>query len=98
MFIEKDNKTTLNISLADKKGIRQIDPVEAYKILDKQMKDTDLKYEIYHKPFHIRGRESFMPFEILELVLHDADDRQVDHLAKAIKKLFPWKSPFDEMK
>ena len=97
MFMQKENRTILNISLADEKGRDQMDSVAAYKIVDNYMKHTDLKYEIYHHTMTVRDREYFMPFAALELILHDVEDQKAEDIKNDLKKYFGWKTPFDEM-
>jgi len=97
MFIQKENKTILNISLDDSNGMTQMDPVAAYKIVDNYMKRTDLMYEIYHHTMTIRDDAFFMPFSALELILHDTDDQRAEAIKNDLKVFFNWKSPFDIM-
>jgi hypothetical protein len=48
MYLHKENRTILNISLDDSNGLTQMDSVAAYKLVDNYMKNTGLMYEIYH--------------------------------------------------
>ncbi len=98
MFLHKENRTILNISLDDSNGLTQMDSVAAYKIVDNYMRNTGLMYEIYHHTMSIRGEASMMPVSALELILHDADDQKAEGIKADLKKYFGWDSPFDEMR
>jgi hypothetical protein len=97
MYLHKENRTILNISLDDSNGHTQMDSVAAYKLVDNYMKNTGLMYEIYHHTMSVRGGPSIMPFSALELILHDADDQKAETIKDDLKKYFGWNSPFDEM-
>jgi hypothetical protein len=97
MYLHKENRTILNISLDDSNGLTQIDSVAAYKIVDNYMKHTGLMYEIYHHTMSVRGGAPTMPFSALELILHDTDDQKAEDIKSDLKIYFGWNSPFDEM-
>lgn len=94
----KSKKSILTIPLADQKGLRRMHPEDAERLLHTYMKDAGGSYEIRRGLAHPKGRESFLPLEILELVLHDADKEKTGRIGRDIKKLFDWKSPFDGRK
>ena len=97
MYLHKENRTILNISLDDSNGVTQMDSVAAYKIVDNYMKHTGLMYEIHHHTMSVRGGAAMMPFSALELILHDADDQKAEVIKADLKIYFGWNSPFDEM-
>ena len=91
----KSKKSVLTIPLADKKGLRRMHPDDAERLLHDYMKNAGGSYEIRRGLAHPKGKESFLPLEILELVLHDSDKDKSGRIGRDLKKLFDWKSPFD---
>lgn len=93
---KKGGGRIVDIPLADHKGLRRMDPGDARKILENYMKEAGGKYEIRHREARAKGRESFMPFDLLELVLHDAGEDKKKRIEGDLKKIFDWKSPRDK--
>ena len=94
----KSKKSVLTIPLADKKGLRRMHPDDAERALHDYMKNAGGAYEIRRGMTRPKGKESFLPLEILELVLHDADKDKSGRIGRDLKKLFDWASPFDSRK